>query len=56
MSENQKTRTPEEEQQARMKRSIGVVVIGVVMLALFYYMIGGVTELYTADMVPTSQE
>lgn len=55
MTENQKTRTPEEEKQARMKRSIGVVIIGVLVLALFYYMIGGVTELYTADMVPANE-
>lgn len=49
MSEN--TRTPEEEKQARMKRSIIIVLGGALALAIFYALAGGITELYQADVV-----
>lgn len=51
MTENQTNRTPEEEKQARVKRIIGIVVIGVLTVVVFYYMIGGVTELLMADAI-----
>lgn len=46
----------EEAKQAQMKRAIGVVVIGVVSLAIFYFLAGGVTSLMMADTVEAQAE
>lgn len=46
---SEQAQTPEEARQARIKRSIGVVLIGTVALVIFYYLLGGVTDVLMAD-------
>lgn len=57
MTDEQKTRTPEEEKKARIKRCIAIVVIGAVSVWIFFYLAGGIVELLMADAyVPTEGE
>lgn len=51
MTEEIKTTTPEEEKKKRMKRSIAVVVFGVVLVFLFFKLMDGVESLVMADAV-----
>ena len=48
--------TDEAAKQAQMKRAIGVVVVGVVALAMFYFLASGVTSLMMADTVEAQAE
>lgn len=48
--------TTEEAKQAQMKRAIGVVVIGVAALTIFYFLASGVTSLMMADTVEAQAE
>lgn len=59
MSEQDQTTqgaTDEAAKQAQIKRAIGVVVIGVVTLAVFYFLASGVTSLMMADTVEAQAE
>jgi hypothetical protein len=51
MTEETKTVTSEEEKKKRMKRSIAVVVFGVVLVFLFFKLMSGVESLVMADAV-----
>lgn len=49
MTDEKKTLNPEEEKKALIKRCVGIVVVGVIVLVAFNYMIGGITNLAMQD-------